>query len=72
MIAGMVEGLAERLAADGGSAAEWSRLIRAYMVLGEQQKAREALAAAEAAYAERPEDLSLIKDTAGALGLSGS
>ncbi|MEO1113637.1 MAG: c-type cytochrome biogenesis protein CcmI [Pseudomonadota bacterium] len=72
MITGMVAGLAERLATDGGSAGEWSRLIRAYMVLGEQQKAREALAAAEAAYAEKPEDLSLIKDTASALGLSGS
>ncbi|MEO0976525.1 MAG: c-type cytochrome biogenesis protein CcmI [Pseudomonadota bacterium] len=72
MITGMVAGLAERLATDGGSAGEWSRLIRAYVVLGEQQKAREALVAAEAAYAEKPEDLSLIKDTASALGLSGS
>lgn len=72
MIRGMVAGLAERLAADGGSAGEWSQLIRAYMVLGEQGKAEEALAAAEAAYAQKPEDLSLIKDTASSLGLSGS
>jgi len=72
MITGMVEGLAERLASDGGSAAEWGRLIRAYVVLGEQQKAQDALKAAEAAYADKPEDLSLIKDTASALGLSGS
>ncbi len=72
MIGSMVAGLAERLAADGGSAGEWSRLIRAYMVLGEPQKAREALAAAEDAYAGKPDDLSLIKDTATSLGLSGS
>ncbi|WP_306143215.1 c-type cytochrome biogenesis protein CcmI [Roseibium sp. MMSF_3412] len=72
MITGMVAGLAERLASDGGSAAEWSRLIRAYVVLGEPQKAQEALKSAEAAYAGKPDDLSLIKDTASALGLSGS
>lgn len=72
MITGMVSGLAERLASEGGSAAEWSRLIRAYVVLGEPQKAQEALKSAEAAYAGKPEDLSLIKDTASALGLSGS
>ncbi|WP_434052685.1 MAG: c-type cytochrome biogenesis protein CcmI [Roseibium sp.] len=72
MISGMVAGLAERLADEGGSADEWSRLIRAYMVLGEPQKARNALAAAEAAYAGKPEDLSRIKDTASSLGLSGS
>ncbi len=72
MIRGMVNGLAGRLASDGGSADEWSRLIRAYMVLGEKQKAEEALAAAEAAHSDKPADLSLIKDTASSLGLSGS
>lgn len=72
MIRGMVSGLAERLSQEGGSAAEWSRLMQAYVVLGERQKAEETLAAAQAAYAENPADLSLIKDTASALGLSGS
>lgn len=72
MIEGMVSGLADRLASEGGSAGEWSQLIRAYMVLGEREKAEEALAAAEKAFAGKPEDLSLIKDTAGSLGLSGS
>jgi cytochrome c-type biogenesis protein CcmH len=72
MIRGMVDGLAGRLASEGGSAGEWSRLIQAYVVLGEQQKAEEALAAAEAAYSDKPADLSLIKDTASSLGLSGS
>ncbi len=72
MIKGMVSGLAERLSADGGSVAEWNQLIRAYMVLGEKQKAESALAEALAAYAENPDDLSLIKDAASQLGLSGS
>ncbi|WP_299472090.1 c-type cytochrome biogenesis protein CcmI [uncultured Roseibium sp.] len=72
MIRGMVSGLAERLSQEGGSAAEWNRLMQAYVVLGERQKAEETLAAAQAAYAENPADLSLIKDTASALGLSGS
>ncbi len=72
MIRGMVSGLDERLAADGGSAAEWNRLIRAYMVLGERQSAEAALARAEAAYAENPDDLLLIKDAASKLGLKGS
>jgi cytochrome c-type biogenesis protein CcmE len=43
MIRGMVEGLAARLAANGGSLDEWSRLVRAYTVLHEPEKARLAL-----------------------------
>ncbi len=39
MIRGMVGGLAERLATDGGTPTEWARLIRAYGVLGERGKA---------------------------------
>jgi cytochrome c-type biogenesis protein CcmH len=40
MIGGMVEGLADRLANDGGSAADWARLITAYGVLGDTDNAR--------------------------------
>ncbi len=40
----MVERLAQRLAAQGGDAQEWQRLIRAYNVLKEQDKAQAALA----------------------------
>ncbi|MDN3718678.1 c-type cytochrome biogenesis protein CcmI [Roseibium salinum] len=72
MIRDMVSGLAERLASEGGSAAEWNQLMRAYIVLGEKQKAEDALASAQDAYAGKPEDLSLIKDTARQLGLTGS
>ncbi|TNJ40870.1 c-type cytochrome biogenesis protein CcmI [Phaeobacter sp. B1627] len=41
MIEGMVSGLAERLATEGGSPAEWSRLITALGVLGRIGQARE-------------------------------
>ncbi len=49
MIATMVQGLADRLAKQGGSAEEWARLIRAYSVLHEPDKAKEALASARKA-----------------------
>jgi cytochrome c-type biogenesis protein CcmH len=51
MVRGMVEGLAARLAKSGGSAEEWARLIRAYTVLHETDKAKETLAAARTALA---------------------
>lgn len=40
MIGGMVAGLANRLATEGGPAQDWARLIRAYGVLGDQEAAR--------------------------------
>lgn len=40
MIGGMVSGLANRLATEGGPAQDWARLIRAYGVLGDQDSAR--------------------------------
>ncbi len=40
MIGGMVSGLANRLATEGGPAQDWARLIRAYGVLGDQDAAR--------------------------------
>lgn len=39
MIRGMVAGLAERLATEGGPPGDWARLIRAYGVLGETERA---------------------------------
>jgi cytochrome c-type biogenesis protein CcmH len=49
MIRGMVEGLAERLKDEPDDADGWRRLARAYEVLGESEKAKDALAQAEAA-----------------------
>lgn len=39
MIGGMVAGLSERLATEGGPATDWARLISSLGVLGEQQRA---------------------------------
>jgi cytochrome c-type biogenesis protein CcmH len=51
MIRGMVERLATRLSQSGGDAGQWGRLIRAYSVMHEPDKARDALAAARKALA---------------------
>ena len=51
MIEGMVSRLADRLAANGGSIDEWSRLIRAYTVLHQDDKAKAALVEARKALA---------------------
>ncbi len=50
-IRGMVEGLAARLAQNGNDAQGWLRLIRAYGVLHETEKARQAMAEARKAMA---------------------
>src|SRR5262249_26787763 len=63
MIQGMVERLSERLHRDGGDVEEWLRLVRSYMVLGQNDKARAAVAdarrapAGDAAKLRRPEGL---------------
>ena len=49
MIEGMVSRLADRLATNGGSLDEWARLIRAYSVLHQADKAKAALADARKA-----------------------
>lgn len=54
MIRSMVEGLAARLEDEPDDAAGWRRLARAYQVLGETEKAKDALARAEAAEAKKP------------------
>ena len=42
-IRGMVEGLAARLKADGGTLPDWLRLIRSQAVLGDREAARESV-----------------------------
>ncbi|HEV7276161.1 MAG TPA: c-type cytochrome biogenesis protein CcmI [Devosiaceae bacterium] len=49
-IAGMVDGLAARLEADGGSLAEWTQLVRSRLVLGQTEEAQAAYDAAREAY----------------------
>ncbi|WP_026757737.1 c-type cytochrome biogenesis protein CcmI [Sediminimonas qiaohouensis] len=69
MIRNMVEGLSDRLATEGGSAAEWARLIGAYGVLGETEKARSIWAEAQQVFAERPEALAQVRNAAGRAGV---
>ena len=49
MIRGMVASLAAKLEANPDDAEGWRRLARAYQVLGEDEKAKDASAKAEAA-----------------------
>lgn len=51
MIRGMVEGLATRLADEGGPPADWARLIGALAVLGERDRAQAVLIEARTAFA---------------------
>ena len=61
MIVGMVEGLAERLAADGQDLQGWLRLINARMVLGQKDKAQQALVSARQAFQNDSEALAQLE-----------
>ena len=71
MIRGMVERLAERLARDGSDVEGWLRLVRSYMVLGDREKARAAVADARRALASAPDKLRRLDELAKGLGLEG-
>jgi cytochrome c-type biogenesis protein CcmH len=60
-IRGMVDGLAARLAAAGGSAEDWARLVRALSVLKETGRAEAILAEARVKFADKPEQLKQIE-----------
>lgn len=70
-IARMVDGLDERLAAQGGTAQEWLALIRSRLVLGQEDKARAVLARARAALSADEEAIATLAEGARALGLAG-
>ncbi len=57
MVRGMVERLAARLARNGSDLDGWVRLVRAYEVLGEHERARAAAADAHRAFAGDPDKL---------------
>lgn len=71
-IVGMVEGLAARLDAQGGSGDEWARLMRSYMVLGEHDKALAALTKARRALGQDQAGLNSVDATARELRLTSS
>lgn len=68
-IRGMVEGLAARLKADGGTLPEWQRLIRSQVVLGDKAAARESVAAARARLSQDGSALAALDALAGELAL---
>jgi cytochrome c-type biogenesis protein CcmH len=71
MVRGMVTGLAERLKQDGSDVDGWLRLLRAYVVLGERDKANEAAGDARRALASDPDKVRRIDEFAKQSGLSG-
>ena len=71
MVRGMVQRLADRLHSDGGKVDEWLRLVQAYAVLGDRDKAKGAVADAKRALSDHPDAIKLIDDLAKQLGLNG-
>jgi cytochrome c-type biogenesis protein CcmH len=71
MIRGMVERLAGRLKQNGDDVEGWLRLIRAYMVMGDRDKAKQALDDAREATASSAERLRQLNDGLKNLGLDG-
>jgi cytochrome c-type biogenesis protein CcmH len=71
MIRGMVERLAGRLKQNGNDVEGWLRLVRAYMVMGDRDKAMSALAEARQAVANDPERLRQLNEGLKNLGLDG-
>lgn len=66
----MVSGLASRLEAEGGSAEEWARLMRSYVVLGQRDKAAAAAQRARQALAQDDAGLKTIDRMAQELKLT--
>jgi cytochrome c-type biogenesis protein CcmH len=71
MIRSMVDRLAARLHENGDDVEGWLRLVRAYMVLGDADKAKAASSDARQAVAKDPERLRALNDGLKNLGLDG-
>ena len=71
MVRGMVARLADRLKQDGSDVEGWLRLLRAYMVLGDRDKASAAAGDARRALASDPDKLRRVDDLIKGLGLEG-
>jgi cytochrome c-type biogenesis protein CcmH len=71
MIRGMVDRLATRLKQNGDDVEGWLRLMRAYMVMGDPEKAKAALSDARAAMANDTERLRQLNEGAKTFGLDG-
>jgi cytochrome c-type biogenesis protein CcmH len=71
MIRGMVERLASRLKQNGDDVEGWLRLVRAYMVMGDRDKAKSALTDARQAVANDAKRLQQLNEGLKNLGLDG-
>jgi len=71
MIRGMVQRLADRLHSDGKDVDGWLRLVRAYAILGDRDKAKDAAADARRALSDQPDQIKRIDDLVKGLGLEG-
>jgi cytochrome c-type biogenesis protein CcmH len=71
MIRGMVSRLADRLKQDGSDVDGWIRLVRSYVVLGDPDKARAAIADARTALGKDTEKLRRLDAGVKELGLEG-
>lgn len=69
MIESMVSGLAERLGTQGGTPDEWARLIGAYGVLGQTDRAQAIWNEAKTVFAEKLDALATIEQAARGAGL---
>jgi cytochrome c-type biogenesis protein CcmH len=69
MVRGMVARLADRLKQNGNDIEGWQRLLRAYVVIDERDKARAAAGDARRALGSDPDKLRQIEDTIKSLGL---
>ncbi len=70
MIRGMVEGLAERLATEGGPAEDWARLISSLAVLGEAERAKAIWADAQGVFSDHPDELAKVRAAAAQAGIA--
>ena len=68
-IRSMVDGLAARLEADGQDLDGWLRLAQAYLVLGEPDRARDAIASARSEFADDEAAQQRIDEAAEGLGI---
>ncbi|MHA6345133.1 c-type cytochrome biogenesis protein CcmI [Roseivivax sp. CAU 1761] len=69
MIEGMVAGLSQRLATEGGSAEEWARLIGAQAVLGRAEQAMQIYSEAQTVFAGDREALRILREAAQGAGI---
>lgn len=70
MIRGMVSGLSQRLADEGGPVEDWVKLIRALVVLKDIDRAKGIHEEALSVFAQSPSDLQALRASADELGLN--